>query len=255
MCIIAALFMASCEMGIKTTDTLDALVAKNAEELLQDENAFIAAGTENDPLSIALNAAEAFFEGVYTADGYIWQFLADGTVNAYDTKGEKFVHKYTLAYTGAENNNKYIDFTFPEGEKRYRFKKITANGFDAMYSNESGNDSSIFTFRKTPIFEALIYSKPYFTQTFYESNSVWNFKDDGTIKTYDINGVIAELAYVVEYKKEDGKVKPYIIITQDIGNDETTTVTLEIASFASDRFSAYTVIDGERSDNVKTFTM
>lgn len=253
-CVLAiCLGLVSCANNKKTA-FLDQLVLQNNSNI-QNNNNNIHIQNEliDDSLSLALSRNENFFEGVYTSDGIIWHFRPDGSIESYDSNGVKYIHSYTLSHSGGDNINKYIEFTFPDGKKKYRFKKLTQNGFEVVHMDDSGNDSSIFAFTKSPFYAALFNSEPYFTETFYESNAVWNFKSDGNVRIYDVNGAILDYTYIIEYTKNGETDEKYMTITNTKDDGTQTSVRLRIVSLASGKFSAVKITNGVDSD-VVTFT-
>lgn len=248
---IACVLLFSCKKN--NSEVLDELVREKMEKN-DAYSSFTATSVENDPLLIALENGETFFEGAYTSDNEIWHFMPDGTVNAYDAENNVSSYTYALTYSGGSVENKYIEFYFPDKTKKYRFKKLTANGFDVLYIDEAGDDVSVFTFIKSSFFEALFNSRPFFEETLYQGNSVWNFKEGGILKTYGTNGEVYDYTYNLEYSLDDeGETVRQLIIAENFGTENEYIVTLKIKSFAAGKFNAVKIENGKESGNAITF--
>ncbi len=244
----------SCSPKGSGTEFLDSIVsAQQMSESEEKNNSFSSSADENDPLLLALNEKEAYFEGVYTGDGVIWDFHADGTVEAYNQDGQRAVHRYTLLYPEDQSGNKYIELVFADNPNIYRFQKLTQNGFDMVLTDAQGNDVEIFTFLKSSFFKSYLYRMPYFCETFYESNNVWSFDTDGTVTAYTTSGASYTYTYTMEYEGEGDETTRYLNIVENEGRDNEIFIRLRIASYTVESFSAFKLVDGQETDNVITF--
>jgi len=256
--VLAALFALSCD-DVSETEALDNLVLQNVltadasqekNNLTNDEN------INEEPIMKALQNGDSGFDDVFISDGAIWHFKADGTIDAYENESKVYSYTYSLEYEGADNANKYIELLTQESVRKFRFKKITTKGFDIVFTDVNGNDAGIYTFIKSSFYAALFNKRPYFTETFYESNAVWNFKPDGTLKTYDTNGEVYNYMYNLEYvETEDGKYENFLVLTGNAGKENEIVLRLKILSFVATQFSLLNVSeDSDGAGAVITFT-
>lgn len=249
----AVCLLCSCQKA-NPTEVLDNLVM---EDMLKNEsyNSFTSSSTADDPLLLALENGEAHFEGVYTAENKVWQFMNDGFVVTYNEDGEKASYTYSLSYSGVNNTNKYIELFFPEEIKKYRFKKLTANGFDMVYIDSAGDNASVFTFLKSSFLDALLNGRPFFTETLYQGNSVWNFRDGGILKTYGANGEVYNYTYNLEYVTNDetDEFERHLIIAENFGQENEYIVDLKVTSFTTGKFNAVKIENGKPVGSAVTF--
>lgn len=262
LCILVlAAFLTACTSGIRETEFLNELVNQNIiqKELNEQNSTYFVSELENEssPLSEALSNGNKYFGDVYTSNGVIWQFLPDGIINAYENETKSYQYTYELSYNGADFANKYIELISDDGSARkFRFKKVTSAGFDIVYINSNGNDADVFTFMKSSFYNALFEKLPYFNETYYESNVVWNFKDDGTLKTYDINGEVYEYIYNLSYtQSEDEVLERLLTITANAGQENEKSIYLKLVSFTASQFSCLNITENSGdSVSVVTFT-
>lgn len=225
------------------------------DDIQNDNSVDFNATMEEDALFIALNNADTGFDATYTGDGVIWNFHSDGTVYAYKNLAEVYQHTYTLLYSGEGTVNKYIEFTFPEGVKKYRFKKITADGFDVVKLDDAGNDDNVFTFLKGDFYDALFESRTTFEETFYNNNQIWKFGKDGIVKMYGVDGEIYNYDYYLEYQtNDDSDTDAFLYIIEAKGSENEYVLCLKIIDIHDDRFDTNKVNNGIVESKLITFT-
>ena len=257
-CIIAACSLfAACSSGNEGTDALDSIVAEQILVERQNESEAIqVASTENktDPVTYAMENNEQYFEGIYTADGLIWQFFPDGTVDTYSSSG--MIHRctYSIVYSGGGSVNKNLVIVDGDTEKKYRFKKITNNGFDVVLLDNVGNDGNTSSFIASSFYDAFFNKKPFFNETFYNSGTVWIFTDDGFLKAYDANGNDFTYLYNLDFIENDGVTEKYLLIGQNVGHEHEKITHMKIISYSAGKFSAIKMIDGVEASDTQTFT-
>ena len=258
--VFAALLVSCAGSNINDTKFLNELVEqKTIQKELEEQNMAdgILTNSESNPIAIALGAGERFFGDVFTSNDIIWHFMSDGAINAYENESKIHRYTYELSYQGADFTNKYIELVSEDGSvRKFRFKKIAPIGFDAVHTNSVGNDTGVYTFMRSSFYSALFERQPYFDETFYESNVVWKFKSDGTLKAYDVGGDVYDYVYDLTYSDvQEGVPGTLLTISANTGIEEGTTVILKIVSFTASQFSCLNVTDGEENaTNVITFT-
>jgi len=247
----------SCVNKPEETSALDNIINEKIISEQQNETVAVSVVPEEkklDPVTSAFENKEQYFSGIYTANGLIWQFFPDGTVDTYSATGMIKRNTYSIVYSGGDDINKNLILTNDKGEQKYRFKKITDHGFDIVLLNDSGNDGDTLSFVVSSFYDSLFNKKPFFNDTYYNSGTTWIFTDDGFLKAYDPNGNDYTYLYNLDFKENNGILERYLLIGQNVGHEHEKITYMKILSFSADKFVAVKMVDGKEASEPQAFT-
>lgn len=240
------------ETHVLDTIITEKLLGEQAEEAVKVSVPL--AETVSDPVTAALENGDLYFSGIYTADGLIWQFFPDGTVDTYSNSGMIQRRTYSISYSGGDNVNKNLIISNGDNENKYRFKKITNHGFDIVLQDNAGNDGTVSSFICSSFYDALFNKKPFFNETYYNSGTAWIFTDDGFLKAYDAAGNSYTYLYNLDFIENDGILERYLLIGQNVGHEHEKITHMKILSYSAGKFTAIKMENGKEASDIQTFT-